>query len=406
MVIRTRILRTLITLLLVGAGLASARAADSSAVVAATNDFGFRLYANLANSDGEKNLFISPLSVELALAMTYNGAHGSTRQAMAKTLGWEGLTLAQVNDGYHTLSNYLYAADPNNARLDLANSLWVSKKETFQTNFLQRDTFAYKAELTKVDFTDPQTVTRVNDWVSAHTAKMIPTIVQPGDFDGSTVLALVNALHFKGVWSKAFDRKLTHDATFTRLDGSKKTVPMMRKLAAFSCYEDDNLQIAKLPYGKGKLSMLIFLPKTTEIGDNPLQGFTAQLTTEHWQQWLHGLRPCRPGDSLQLPRFSADYSVELKKALSAMGMAEAFSGGADFTGMVKTGGIFIGLVRHKTAIEVNEESTEAAAATVVVMTRGGNFNQFNFHMVVDHPFFFAIVADDGTILFLGSIVDP
>lgn len=413
MVRQTWLLRTCVLLLLTGAALAlaghfaggqPARPTVPSTVTTATNDFGFRLYANLANSNGEQNLFISPLSLELALAMTYNGARGGTQQAMANTLGLQGLTLAQVNDGYRTLANTLFTADPHNARVLLANSLWLSNRETFLPDFLQRDKSAYQAELATVDFTNPRTVTRVNDWVSAHTAKMIPTIVQPGDFNGATVLALVNALYFKGSWSEAFDKKLTRDGTFMRGNATKKTVPMMLKKGGFFCYEDQKLQIARLPYGNGKLSMLIFLPKTTASGGNALRDFTAQLAPAQWQHWLLALHRCGHEDTLSLPRFKADYSVELSKPLTALGMGIAFGGGADFSGMVKGGGIAIKLVRHKTAIDVNETGTEAAAATVVTTMKMAVMS--HFHMVVDHPFFFAIVADDGTILFLGSIDDP
>jgi len=387
--------------LLTVACLAPGWAADNAALVTATNDFGFRLYAQLAKTDGGKNLFISPVSLNLALAMTYNGAHGSTQQAMAKTLGWDALSLAQVNDGYQSLTNTLCTADPKNARLLLANSLWLSKRDTFVPAFLQRNKRAYGAEMATVDFTDPRTMTRVNNWVSAQTAKKIPTIIHPGDFDGNTVLALLNALYFKGTWSKAFDKAQTTTGSFTKLDGTKQSVPMMHKTGGFSCYQDETLQVAKLPYGNGKLSLVILLPRDKK---SP-QDFAAQLTPANWQHWMQELHPCNDkDDSLALPRFKAEYSAELKNALSAMGMAEAFRPGADFTNMVQHGDIWIKLVRHKTAIEVNEAGTEAAAATEVVMAKLADSKAFR--MTVDHPFIFAIVADDGTIVFLGSIVDP
>ena len=289
----------------------------------------------------------------------------------------------------------------------LANSLWLVSGKTFQGDFLQRDRHAYQAELDTVNFTDLQTVHRVNDWVSAHTEKMIPTIVQPGDFDENTVLALVNALYFKGAWSKPFNKEYTKNWAFTLLSGEKKQVPMMQRNGGFTCYEDEKLQIARLPYGNGQLGMLIFLPKTTASGSNPLRDLTAQLTPEHWQQWLRGLHDSGDNDTLVLPRFKADNSVELSKPLSAMGMGAAFAPGADFADMVKGGGIRINLLLHKTAIDVNEKGTEAAAVTMTGLTSGGIImTQQPFRMVVDHPFFFAIAAEDGTILFLGSIVDP
>ncbi len=406
MLIRTALVRTAMVLLFTVASFVLARAADTAKVAAATNDFGFRLYANLANSDGDHNLFISPLSLELALAMTYNGAHGGTQQAMAQTLGWQGLTREQVNDGYRALTDALFAADPKNARVLLANSLWLTKKDIYKSDFLQRVQHAYRAELATVDFSDPRTVARVNAWVSAHTAGMISSIVQPGDYNSLTVLSLVNALYFKGTWHEAFDAKLTRSRPFTLRQGAQKQVPMMQKSGGFDCYEDNTLQIARLPYGNGKLRMLIFLPKTTSSG-NPLHDFTARLTPAQWQQWLQDLHPCGSSGTLELPRFKADYSVELSKPLSALGMAGAFRSGADFSNMVKGLDVWISTVRHKTALEVNETGTTAAAVTTVtIRTRAAVIHPHRFVMVVDHPFFFAITAEDGTMLFMGSIVDP
>lgn len=372
-----------------------------AALVAANNAFGFHLYAELAKKDGQKNLFISPLSLEYCLAMVANGAKGETYSQMAQTLGWGTTPLPDINVGFKTLTSSLPGSDPQ-VRMTLANSLWLAAKDSFRDAYLQTNKQYFNAEMSRVSFTDPATVPNMNKWVSEHTQGMIPKIVEEGDVDGGTSLVLLNALFFKGAWMVPFDAKLTTDRPFTLADGTLQTVPMMRQSGTVTYCEDNTMQMVKLPYGDGSMSMLIILPRRGQTLNAVAQTVFADA---NWAGYRARLAQ-RQGE-MSLPRFKADYAIVLNDALKALGMVKAFGGG-DFSGISDVGGLFISIVRHKTALEVNEEGSKAAAATEVVMARGHASHPpvLPFTMTVDHPFLFAIQHKDGTILFLGSITKP
>ncbi|MCK4323015.1 MAG: serpin family protein [Armatimonadetes bacterium] len=384
----------------------------SGRLVKASDDFGFRLYRELAKTDAARNIFIAPLSIELALAMTYNGAEGTTKDAMAETLGLQAMTLDEINQANAQLMTLLRNPDPK-VELAIANSLWGQQDVTFNPDFLQRNTDYYNAEVRSLDFALPMSADTINRWVSEKTRGIIPYVVDH-DMIREATLVLVNALYFNGQWTVPFDKTQTKDGPFTLADGTTKTLPMMHRWGWFQYFETDDFQSVILPYGdervgsvngpygEGRVRMLIFLPK---VGTT-LDELATSLTGKRWDQCM-GRYSWEEG-TLSLPRFGADYYADLKAALIALGMGVAFSPArADFSGMMEhdpdTLDWALFLVIHKTRVDVDEEGTVAAAATVAA----GGPPAPPFTMVVDHPFFMAIQdRPTGAILFLGTIVDP
>lgn len=322
---------------------------------------------------------------------------------MAETLGLQAMTLDEVNQANAGLMTLLENPDPE-VELGIANSLWGRQGITFDTDFLQRSTDYYDAEVRSLDFASSMSADTINRWVSVQTRGRIRHIVDHSEIDEiiDAVLLLINALYFKGEWTLPFDEDQTQDGQFTLLDDTQKTLPMMRCTDEFQYLENDQFQAVSLAYGDEYLRMLIFLPKA----GTTLMDFRASLTNENWDVWL-GQFGNREG-TVVLPRFRADYLASLNDALTALGMGVAFAPGADLSGMGQPF-LFIKDVKHRTLLDVNEEGTEAAAVTAVRVAPGASPRPAlpPFTIIVDHPFFLAI-QDRPTraILFIGSIVDP
>jgi serine protease inhibitor len=369
-----------------------------SRLVEANTKFGFKLFQEVLKQDSNKNVFVSPTSIAIALSMTYNGASGETQQAMAKALELQGMSLPDINQANEALKATLEKADPD-VQLAIANSLLAKQGIPFKPEFLQSNQQFYKAKVTELNFSSPDATKTINGWVKENTRGKIDRIInqiQPND-----VLFLINAVYFKGNWSKQFDKSQTTERPFYLSNGTQKQHPMMSQSGKYRYYENESLQAVSLPYGKGRLSFYVFLPKK----NTNLKTFEQQLSLENWQQWMNQFQ-MRSG-SIQLPRFKFDYDIQLNNALKALGMETAFSNQANFSNMTSAS-VAIDEVKHKTFVEVNEEGTEAAAATSVGMVlTSAPMPQEPFQMVVDRPFFCAIRDNEtGTILFMGSIQEP
>lgn len=371
-----------------------------SRLLAANANFGFNLYAELVRQDAGKNIFLSPTSVAIALAMTYNGADGDTRAAMERALQLQGMTRDDINRANAQLKALLEAVDPK-VELQIANSLWARHGVSFQADFIARNRESYAAEVRELDFNNPGATKTINGWVSDKTKGKIDKIVD--QISPETILFLINAIYFKGKWTTPFDKAKTEEGDFTLATGSVKRHPLMHQHGRYSYFENDQMQAVALPYGDRRVSMYVVLPKE----NSSLQAFHQTLTASSWQEWMRQFR-MREGN-IALPRFTVEYESGLKNALSNLGMSVAFSGSADFSGMVKPPTrAYIHEVKHKAFAEVNEEGTEAAAVTSVEMrtTSLGPPPQI-FTMVVNRPFFFAIRDNQsGSLLFLGSITEP
>jgi serpin B len=372
-----------------------------SRLVAANTSFGFKLFAEVAKQDAGKNVFISPASVGLALAMTYNGAVGETKQAMERTLETRGMNHAELNSAYAQLRAALESADPK-VQLNIANSMWGKKGVTFNPEFIRRNQQYYAADVKALDFGDPSAPATINSWVAEKTKGKIDQIIDR--IDAQSILLLINAIYFKGAWAEEFNKQKTREEQFTTGAGTQKRHPMMHQSGKYRYYEGRDFQAVSLPYGGGRVSMFIFLP-AQNVG---LNAFQKTLTATNWDAWMKEFAETK-GD-IAVPRFKVDYEIGLNDALNALGMGIAFDPNrADFSGVVQgSEKVFISRVKHKTFAEVNEEGTEAAAVTSDEMRATSAMQPRNtFRMIVDRPFFCAIRDNKtGSLLFMGSITDP
>ncbi|MDZ7333499.1 MAG: serpin family protein [candidate division KSB1 bacterium] len=364
-------------------------------IVESDNRFGIKLFQEIVKAQKDTNIFISPLSVSMALGMTLNGAAGTTREAMIRTLELEGLSDQQINENYQSLIELLVGLDPK-VKFQIANSIWHRDDMTFEQSFIDLNKKYFDALVSALNFGDPNAKNIINAWVYEHTNGKINKIVEKINRDD--VMFLINAIYFKGIWKYQFEEKNTADALFTLPDNSQVPCKMMAQTGEFQHFANDQFQAIDLPYGDELFSMVVILPSASADIDELI----SELDQNDWNHWLASFQ--KEKGTIFLPRFKLEYKLRMNDVLIALGMGVAFSPGADFTRMFKPGGLFISEVNHKTFIEVNEEGTEAAAVTSVVI---GRTSTSGFVMRVDRPFIFAIRENhSGTILFVGKIVNP
>lgn len=368
----------------------------SQELIESSNAFGLNLFrAVLEHEEANKNVMISPLSVSLALSMTYNGAENDTKIAMEQVLEMTGLSMDEINDLNKQLVNALLAHDPQ-VILEIANSIWYRDGFSVKSDFIDRNQTYYDAVVMAMDFNDPKTVDIINDWVSEKTHEKIDKIID--QINPDSFMFLINAIYFKGAWRYEFDEKSTHDTQFYISEEQSVEVPMMTMDIDANMLHNDLFTALELPYGKGNWSMFLFLPNFEQTLDDVIEAFTAN----NWNTWMSGFAEMTD-ITVQIPRFKFAYDTSLKDVLKAMGMEVAFTPAADFSGILEGGQLMISDVKHKSFIEVNEEGTEAAAVTSVeiVFTSIGNFFSAN------RPFLFAIAEkSSGTILFAGRVTNP
>jgi serpin B len=376
--------------------------ADVAAAVHGNNAFALDLYAKLRSQEG--NLFFSPYSISTALAMTRAGARGETAAAMDKTLHF---TLPPDRQDAAFAALIREASQAHGCRLSVANALWGQKGAGFTPDFLNRTRDYYGAGLHEVDFrTDAEQARRaINDWVARQTRDKIKELIGPDMLGPDSRLVLTDAIYFKGDWASKFPKDLTRDEPFHLDARRQKSAPLMHHTDQFSYFDADGLQALEMPYVGKDLSMVVLLPKKVD----GLAELEAGLTAEKLDGLLHGLAGREV--VVTFPKFKAESSMELSDVLSGMGMAPAFSDGADFSGM--NGGrepLKISDVTHKATIDTNEEGTEAAAATAVNVTLAAAPQHFEIpkpEFRADHPFLFLIRdTRSGSVLFLGRLADP
>jgi serine protease inhibitor len=362
------------------------------------NSFGFKLLAQTRQFVSGKNVFLSPAGLAFALSMAASGAGDTTLHQMVSTLELNrNLTAAfDWTDANQKLLERLSKLDAK-IKLEIANSLWTAQDAKIKPSFLAGTRQFYHAEVSSVDFTNPATAKKINDWCSDRTHGKIPKMVEPPL--GANRLIILDAIYFKGDWTVPFDKKLTRDLPFTLGNGQTATHPMMSRTGDFEYGEDDSFQAVCLPYAGRAVSMYIFLPK------EGLDEFMQNLTMKSWEQWITHLRS-RKG-TVELPRFKLENEYKLNDVLAALGMPAAFTRQANFHG-ISDEGLYIDWVKQKTYVDVNEEGTEAAAVTGIGMRAlAVRQEERPFRMVVDRPFFLAIRENQsGAILFLGAIMDP
>lgn len=366
----------------------------------AQNEFAFKIFGLLNSPEqAETNKMISPLSLFTALSMVYNGADGDTKKGIEEALQLNTEDINLLNSANKQLIHKLMTADAS-VTMDIANAIWYDQSLKVQNDFIANTQTYYDAQVRGENFGDPKTVVLINNWVKEKTHNKIKSILEqinPGE-----VMFLLNAVYFKGDWTDSFSEKMTRDKSFYTSKGEIK-VPFMYKDEYFNYAETDDLQAIELTYGKEKLfSMMVLLPKeNTGISD-----FIASLNPQMFSELNSGLRSEKV--KLFLPKWESSYTADnLKNELSKMGMAEAFSGRADFSKLFERQSTAISSVKHKTYIKVDEEGTEAAAITSIGMVATSMPMHPPTIMDVNRPFVYLIKErETNTILFLGVTNNP
>lgn len=387
-----------------GAQSANAPPSDQSQAVKGSNAFAIDLYSQLRSQPG--NLFFSPESISTAFAMAYAGARGQTAAEMAKVFHF---TLPQ--DRLQPAMGALLAglnAKHQSYELRVADALWAQRDENFLPSYLDLVRNHYGAGFHRVDFRRSPEAVRgaINQWVEQQTNDRIKNLIGPGVLTPMTRLVLTNAIYFKGDWRDQFKKADTKEEEFHLSTTHEIRTSMMHRTGSYRYYDGGNFQALELPYAGGDLAMLVLLPK--QVAGLPAleQSFNAATAAK----WIDNLKPV-PKVILTLPRFTMTRQFELSGALSRMGMPQAFSNAANFSGMTGKPGFTISAAIHKAYIDVNEQGTEAAAATSTVFQalamRRGMPEPPPIVFRADHPFLFLIRdTRSGSILFMGRVANP
>jgi len=382
---------------------AAAPSSNPQQIAENNNAFAFELYQEIIQKE-KGNVFFSPFSISTALAMTYAGANGETANEMAKTMHFG----ANTEDFHLSYGKYLSTLEKNakgNIQLNIANRLWGEKNYTLLPDFVALNKQAYNSPLQQVDFAgNPDGSSQeINTWVAAKTEERIKDLIPPGAITTDTRLVLTNAIYFKGDWLYQFKKKDTHDRKFELADGSSKKTPFMNFEGALDYSENGTYKMLRLPYKGEKQSMVIVLPKSPE----DLQKIEQTMNSNSFSQLFYDSQPTV---ILALPKFKMTLPLALNSFLQNLGIKSAFSTSADFSKMTPSNDLVISDVIHKAFIEINEEGTEAAAATAVVMTIesiGPHDPPRPKEFIADHPFLFYIIDNETkAILFMGRLMEP
>jgi serpin B len=361
--------------------------------------FGMDFLASvLAEQPDKDNVVISPLSLNMALAMVWNGAAGDTRTAIQKAMGMSDYQPEEVNAYFKKLKEALLKTDPT-TKLALANSIWAKKGFPFKESFFDVNRQWYDAKISELDFSDPKSVGTINQWCADNTNGLIKKMIDkiPGDM----VMYLMNALYFKGTWAEVceFQKNDTKDADFRKENGETVKVKMMNQMSNQPYYNDENLSLTSLPYGNGAFRMVFVLPNDGVSFNEMVEQLQ---TPEYLTYCLNMARTYAV--NLFIPKFQIEYEIDLKQPLSTMGMGIAFTDFADFSGM-SANSLLISEAKQKTYIKVDEEGTEAAAVTSIGMELTSNPpppQQVTFR--AERPFMFLIQEkSSGVVLFVGKI---
>jgi serine protease inhibitor len=371
--------------------------ANEQTVNNAGMDFGFEMLQKLGQAAPQENIFISPLSISMALAMTLNGAAGSTETAMRQTLRADDLTETERNEAYQSLIALLMSIDKS-IQIEIANSIWIRQGFDVEPAFINTNQDYFGAIVQTLDFGNPSTLSVINNWVKQKTHDKIEKILD--SIPAETVMYLMNAVYFKGDWTFQFDKAQTVDKEFhASASASSPCKMMIQTNDAFRYFNDDAMQAVDLPYGNGQFSMTVLLPAP----DLSPQDLVAKMSSTTLQELPNRFAAQR--GTLELPKFKLEYKETLNQVLTDMGMGIAFCDQADFTRINKAGNLLITEVLHKTFVKVDEEGTEAAAVTSVGIGLTSVGPPPGFFMTVDRPFLFFIrEKSTGAVLFMGTVM--
>jgi len=371
-------------------------------VAEGNNRFAMDMYSQLKNESG--NVFLSPFSISTALAMTYEGANGSTASEMSSVLHLP-QNDTERREGYATLI-YKINNGGGKSELSTANALWLQKDRPLLGSYTQDVMQYYGGNTSLLDFrSDPEgSRSLINSWVENRTNDRIRNLIPEGLITPSTKLVLINAVYFKGEWVRQFNETDTEDGDFRTGILSSKKVRLMHSTDVFNYMENDKLQMLEMPYSGANLSMLVLLPKNDDMGS-----LESSLSVDNLESWKQSLE--EQSVQVYMPKFKFEKSYMLGDTLQSMGMKQAFEDSADFSKMTGAKDLKIDVVVHKAFVEVDEKGTEAAAATAVIMgptaAAPGHEPPPIPVFRADHPFIFIIQEKaSGSILFMGRVSDP
>lgn len=366
--------------------------------VESSNTFAFNMFDKvLANTDPDKNVIISPLSMSYALSMALNGASGETYTEMRDALELEGLSLDNINDSYNKLMDALLSVD-SKVKISIANSVWVKEGFPLKQEFVKRLQDYYDAEANSFTISQ-ESLNAINQWIEDKTNGMIKDMLK--ELNDNLLSLLINAIYFEGEWWSGFNAENTETEIFTTSSGNNIDVNMMKQTESFDLYVDTKFAMLELPYGQGNYVMDIILPN-----GNNLDSLLTVVTSENFSLWTNKLYPRET--IVWLPRFKYEFNITINEILREMGMERAFTGTiADFSNMTDED-IYIGFVQHNAAIENYEKGTKAAAATVVgmeVTSLGPDPLPYFFN--ANHPFIYIIrEISTNTVIFMGKVTNP
>lgn len=373
----------------------------TASLVKSENKFGLELFKHVYASETEKeNIMISPMSIGLALAMTYNGANGETKTAMEKTLNLYGLTSEEINESYYSLISSLKSLDEK-VLIEIANAIFHHNKFYIEEDFISANEYYYNALVAPLDFgNQQQSLQTINGWVKEKTHEKIESILD--GIEPDQMMFLLNAIYFKGIWQKEFNEESTKQLPFTTAKGETLQVETMQKKDIVPYTSNEIFSAIQLNYGRGNYNMLVFLPNS----GHELNDLIENLNEKNWDTWINSFDSNR-NVGISLPSFRYKYEIKLNDVLTEMGMRIAFTGDADFSGINPLEKLLIDFVKHKSFIEVNEEGTEAAAVTVVGMRLVSIGDDDAIPFIVDKPFLYAITEKStGAVVFMGTVKNP
>jgi len=368
-----------------------AKPADIYSLTQAQNKFGFKMLKQL-HIKGE-NVFISPTSINTAFGMLHNGTVGAVKQEFENVFGWGNFNNRSFNSANQALINSLISKEEKSI-LEIANSIWVRQKSPVEKDFVENNMKFFKAEVNNVPF-NKQTVDRINGWAAEKTHGKIKEVIKKLSPD--ELMLLVNAVYFKGTWTKSFDKKNTYTQNFTLADNSKVKVPLMYQKETVEYMDNEDFQAVRLPFGKGDTAMTFILPK------KGLANFQETLTEANFQNWQKRLSKRQV--KLFVPKFKVEYATLLNDVLKKIGMTKAFELSRGFAKINPHLDLKISRVIHKTFLEVKEEGAEAVAVSAIGIIKVSVDR--TPVMRIDRPFLCAITnTKTGNIMFIGNIYNP
>jgi serpin B len=370
----------------------------SAEILEADKAFGFELFREVISLSDEENIMISPLSVSYALGMTYNGAAGTTLEAFNDVLHFGDLTTLEVNESYKDLMDQLVHLD-DQVEFTIANSIWYRLGFQVLSEFIQTNQDYFDAGVKDIDFSDPETVDVINQWIENNTNGKIKDMLDFIPVDA--VMYLINAIYFNAQWKYEFVKEETYEGGFKMADGTIHQADYMRVSGDFSYTSNEDFNAIELPYGDSTFSMVVMLPS----GENEVSDLVAQLDAARWDSWFDNT--IFTAVQIDLPKFKYGFKGLLNDPLVNLGLGVAFSDAADFTRINPAGNLFISRVIHQTFIDVQEEGTEAAAATIVEISFTSADITSPIYFKADKPFLYLIKENStGAIMFIGKVGKP